>query len=195
MADCREESMRDALPALRLGALSPAEAARVRAHVDACASCAAELEVLTQGARVFEQATPVVDVGRIVAALPRPPRHGAAGLRVVAGGARRAVVPRYVLAAAASLVLVAGLSLATLRERVGTGAGGLDTVADTAPVPAAEPDVSTGATAGLAAADELDGLGEQQLETLLQELDRLEATVAEDPTTLQRPVTGTTEGL
>ncbi len=212
MRNCENETMRDQLPMLAHGTLAPAEAAALRAHMADCEACAAELELLTRSARLFASATPHVDVAAIVAKLPMPPAAARPALRVEQGGARTAVrtrsaVPRYAMAAAASLVLVATLSFAALKGRVFGGMAGSEIVPDTAGDVRGTSGTpgQTGSEAGTEAVNtppvalvggaELDGLGEQQLETLLQELDRLEATVAADPISLQRPVTTTPGGF
>ncbi len=193
MHNCENETMRDQLPLLVQGTLAAADAAALRAHVATCAACAAELELLTRAGRLFSAATPQVNLAAIVAKLPSPPAAGRPQLRVERGGMRRNAMPRYAMAAAASLVLVATLSFAALRGRVFDGGTGVDVAPDTAGE-VAMGEAGTPPVA-LVGGSELDGLGEQQLETLLQELDRLEATVAADPVSLQRPVAGTPEGL
>ena len=71
MTDCGNAEIRDLLPDLAAGALSPVEQSRVQAHVDGCAECAAELELL-RVARALRPQAVRVDVAAIVAKLPRP---------------------------------------------------------------------------------------------------------------------------
>ena len=71
MTDCGNAEIRDLLPDLAAGALSPVEQSRVQAHVDGCTECAAELELL-RIARAVRPKAVAVDVASIVARLPRP---------------------------------------------------------------------------------------------------------------------------
>lgn len=187
MRECHEMNERETLPLLVRGLLGPVEAARLRAHVASCASCADELALIERTARLFDAATPKVDLAAIVAKLPAAPQRPA--LTVVRGGAGRARVPRYALAAAASLTLVATLSFAALKGRV-FGEGGEARVApDTAlPGTPAVPVAIVGGT-------ELADLGSAELEQLLAELDRMEATIAAEPISMQRAVVDAPEDV
>lgn len=187
MRECHEMNEREALPLLVRGLLGPVEAARLRAHVASCASCADELALLERTARLFDAATPKLDISAIVAKLPAAPQRPA--LTVVRGATVRPRVPRYALAAAASLTLVATLSFAALKGRV-FGDGGEGRIApDTAlPVAPAVPVAIVGGT-------ELADLGRSELELLLAELDRMEATVAAEPVSMQRAVLDAPEDL
>src|ERR1035437_1580860 len=81
MHDCADGDMRDLLPGYVHGALSAAEGATVAAHLETCADCAAEVELIAAASRAFP--APTVDLGRIVKALPVAPRGARRG---VAGG-------------------------------------------------------------------------------------------------------------
>src|SRR5689334_723978 len=76
MRECDNADLRDLLPDYARGALSGAERARIEAHLAACEPCRAELALLDHVRSAHPQ--PAVDVARIVAALPRPPRERAA---------------------------------------------------------------------------------------------------------------------
>ena len=187
MTECQNESMREQLPLLVRGMLSTNETTVLKAHLASCAACAAELSLLERSARLFDQATPRVDTAAILAKLPSAP--GARPALTVSRNARRTLgVPRYALAAAASLLLVATLSLAALRDMFGTAAG-----TDIAP-DSSTPTMVT-LPVGLVGGNELGDLNVDDLETLLKELDHLEATVAAEPVTMQRPVSDAPEGL
>lgn len=192
MRECHETNEREALPLLLRGRLGPAEAQRLRAHVATCPSCTEELAVLERSARMFDAATPRVDVAAIVAKLPVAPTQAATrpALTVVRGGVPRPLVPRYALAAAASLTLVATLSFAALKGRLfGDGTSDGRVLPDSAvPVAAATPVALVGGA-------ELADLGSAELEALLAELDRLEATVAAEPVAMQRAVVNAPEEL
>lgn len=180
--------MREQLPLLLRELLSAADTAVLRAHLSQCSACAAELRLLERSARLFEMATPRIDTSAIVAKLPTAPSSRPA-LAVSRGSRRPFGLRRYALAAAASLVLVATFSLGVLRETFTGSSGGRDIAPRRdAPMVAALP-------VGLVGGNELGELGEEDLETLLVELDRLEATVAAEPITMQRPVSAATEGM
>lgn len=188
MTECQSETMREQLPLLRAGVLGASEATALRAHVARCEACADELAVLERSARLFEQATPRVDVTAILAKLPAAPGARPA-LRVLRPAVRRFGLPRYAVAAAASLVLVASLSLATLRDDIGGTTPAIDIALDSnAPAVASLP-------VGMVGGNELSDLGVDDLQMLLAELDQLEATVAAEPVTMQRPVSDAPEGL
>jgi hypothetical protein len=200
MTDCLNETMRDRLPLLAHDALDGAEAAAIRAHVGECAPCAAELRVLTSAKALFAAATPTIEAAAIFAKLPpapvaRPALRREPKARTTRSGFR---LPRYALAAAASLMLMVTLSLTVLRPifrgetptvdvaRVDTGAVDAGALAATPAV--VEPMASVGGTA-------LKDLGVDELTQLLDELDRMEANIAAEPRSMREPITGDAEGL
>ena len=192
MTDCGNESLRDLLPLLAHDALGVEETARVRAHLATCASCAAELELLGAARRVFDAVTPQMDVAAIVAGLPipQPTFAGRPVLRLErAASRRRFSLPRYAIAAAASLILVATLSVGALRL-VFFGNNG----ADSLDLAVAASGSATG-TADILGAGGLSELGSDELTALLAELEAMEATVAAEPTTTRQAVTATPEGI
>jgi anti-sigma factor RsiW len=188
MTECHNEVLRDQLPLLARGELTPVAAATLRGHVAACVDCAAELAVLERAGHLFAAATPRIDTAAILAKLPAAP--GTRPVLTVSRGSRRPLgMPRYVLAAAASLVLVATLSLGAIRDAVFGGGSATDVGPDTgASVVAAAPSALVGG-------HELDDFNVDELETLLSELDQLEATVAAEPTRIQAPVSTVPEVL
>lgn len=188
MTECQNESMRDQLPLLVHGELSAGDAVALRAHIAACAACASELALLERSAKLFAQATPRVDTAAILAKLPAAPGTRPV-LKVSRGKAPTLGVPRYALAAAASLVLVATLSLAALRDNFGSTGSATDIGPDSGRPVASDVPV------GIVGGNELGDLGADDLEVLLKELDQLEATVAAEPVTMQRPVATAPEGL
>lgn len=190
MRECDELNVRDALPLLLQGQLAAAARERVRSHVSQCAACTEELALLERAAQLFAAATPRVDLAAIVAKLPAAPAAAARpALSVVRGGAGRTAMPRYALAAVASLTLVATLSFVALRDRV-FGSGMSDgAVAPDSAVPVATVPVA------IVAGAELDDLGSAELEALLVDLDRMEATVAAEPVAMQRAVVNAPEEM
>lgn len=198
MTDCLNETMRDRLPELANGLLPAAEAGEVRAHAAGCAACAAELAALETARLVLMARTPRLDLAAITRAVTTP----APALRVERGGAARPanaspVRPtvwrsRQFLAAAASLLIVASLSIPVL-SRIGDGETAIvppDTVAAvTVDSPAAVP-----APSAFAVSEGLGDLSSDDLSTLLAELDRVEATVTAEPASLRQPIVDTPEG-
>jgi hypothetical protein len=186
--DCTNETMRDLLPMLAAGALGASEAAALRGHLSGCAACQAELRLLETAGRVFAAATPRVDVEAIVAKLPLAPSARPA-LRVVRPTPRVLGLPRYALAAAASLMLVATLSLAILRDRNGSQIAVVDTASDSGYPAAAAVPVS------MLGGGDLTDLSAAELRALLAELDQLEATIAAEPSRVQVPLIAAPEEL
>lgn len=180
MTDCGNDTLRDQLPLLARAALAGEAATRVRAHVADCASCAAELDILRKAEALFAAATPAVDEAAILRALPTAP--GVRPVLTVQRGRRRQLgVPRYVLAAAASLVLVATLALPTIRSIF----NGEPVMVVDSGVPAAPP-----VPVDLVGGADLSDLGVDELTTLLAELERFDGTVAAEPVAIRQAVNG-----
>lgn len=186
--DCTNETMRDRLPMLAAGALGASEAAALRGHLAGCAACREELAVLETAGRVFAAATPVIDTAAVLAKLPAAPGARPA-LRLVPASRRTFGLPRYALAAAASLTLVATLSFAVLRDRSGGGSVGVDIASDSS-LPGA-PSVPVAMLGG----GDLADLSAAELRALLAELDDIEATVAAEPSRVQVPLIAAPEEL
>lgn len=197
MADCTNEAMRDLLPLLAhegAGGEDAAELRAARAHVDACASCRAELAMLRAAGDLIERAVPRVDAARIAAGVVAATRvrlvsaPPATAVRRVAPRMPSRWMPRRQAAIAASLVLVASASLAVVARTFGgpdratlDGARGT-AVVDTSPVS------RVSASAGISVAGGLSDLSDDQLVTLLAELDAVEATVAAEPQSIRQPI-------
>lgn len=94
MSDCENAEMRDLLPDVVAGRLSDVEAARVRRHIDGCASCEAELSLL-RAVRAARPRPVPIDIAKIVAQLPRPVEQvkGGTDTNVVSLESRRALSP------------------------------------------------------------------------------------------------------
>lgn len=142
--NCVDETSRERLPELVHGRLAPGEAARVDAHVAACAACAAELALLRRLSAQIRAATPPLAVEAITAAIvertirarpvaaesavavptvARPDRPGSARerARVRWGFASAGVGPRVVRAAAAVVLVAVGAGAVALGRGGGTG--------------------------------------------------------------------------
>lgn len=72
MTDCQSAEIRDQLPDLLHDRLSAEDRTVVLAHVDACADCREELNLLRGVLRALVTSTPRIDTARIAAALPTP---------------------------------------------------------------------------------------------------------------------------
>lgn len=163
MTDCPNAEVRDLLPDLLHGRLEGDARARVEAHLRTCADCREELDLL----RSLRDAAPAprVDVGRIVAALPAPRRRrvwnshlwqaAAAVLFMAVGGT--AVVHYVYRTHPADTARVAVAS--TNDSAVGTAVGGV------------ELSVGYGYT----------DLTDAQLQTLLQDVEKMTAVPMADP--------------
>jgi hypothetical protein len=197
MTDCVNETMRDLLPLLAHDALEAGEVARVRAHVAGCSACAQELAMLVHAQAVFAAATPRVDHAAILAKLSRPGAPASAALEArpvltVSRAPRRAFgLPRYALAAAAALVLVATLSLTVLRTAY---FGGAPVGVDVASVDSGPPGAPT-IPVDILGGDDLADFDADELAALLAELDRMEATIAAEPITMRQPLGPQLEGI
>jgi hypothetical protein len=127
MTDCPNGEVRDLLPDLLNGRLSPDVRREVEVHVRSCADCRTELALL-RDLRATMARVPAMDVARISAAIPAhraPARRSFAGWR----------------AAAILLVVAGGTSVALIRH----GLGGPDAVLAVAHPPIAAPTVVSSA--------------------------------------------------
>src|SRR5215470_17897739 len=107
MSDCSNADIRDLLPDLLHDRLDARTRARVVAHVDGCADCRSELELLRSLRGSLERGTPRVDLDRIVAALPSP-----ASVRTPHHGRAWRVMHDWRIAAAVTFIVAGGTSLA-----------------------------------------------------------------------------------
>lgn len=153
MGDCANVKIRDLLPELLHDRLPAAERREVRAHVDQCADCRAELALLTR-ARALVTVPVSFNPARIAAAVPRYRRSSP--------WRRTAASP--LLRVAAVVILFAG-SAVVIRGRSGlevpdSGSRVVPTVPST-----------TELTVGEALAD----LTDNDLRALLDELQQIEA--------------------
>ncbi|MCE9601513.1 MAG: zf-HC2 domain-containing protein [Gemmatimonadetes bacterium] len=200
MTECLNEEMRDLLPLLAHGSLEAAEAERVRMHSAGCAECAAELAVLETSRLVLRASAPRVDVAAIAAAVGQSAAGASAApvLRVERGGAkpvaavaRRSVWrSRQLLAAAASLLIVASLSLRLLDRTPSSNEG--PSAPDTATVIATDP-APPAAAAGseLSVGDALVDLTSDDLSALLTELEGFDGKITIEPAAMRQPVVDT----
>jgi len=192
--DCRNAEIRDQLPDLLHDRLSAGARAAVLAHVDECAECRDELELIRAIHRVVMSSTPRIDVARIVSALPKP----GAGL-VVPIRPSRSRWADWRIAATITVIAIGGTSVALL-ERAGpsvrpdsvaiVGPVSSDTqairtlpvnVADNANDSAAQDAAGTGDQGSDSVMEGLRGLSEAQLRSLLDDIGQLEPTPITEP--------------
>src|ERR1041384_4827573 len=120
MSDCPNAEIRDLLPDLLHERLDAPTRARVLAHVNGCADCRSELELLRSLRASIERSAPAVDVDRIAAALPKP-----GTTRVVH---RRRTYVGWRIAAAATFLVAGGTSLFVFENVRRDGVGSSDSV-------------------------------------------------------------------
>ena len=211
MNDCVNAEMRDQLPDLVHDRLSAADRASVLAHVEACADCRDELQLLRDAKAMFARGIPRVDVAYVVGGLPKAPAARTAARLEPARRTR--TWNDWRVAAAVTLLIAGGGSYAVM----GSHKAGAMVDTTTASVPALP--ASTAAVAMVdssvpsvdqlvvpdddqpAATSSLDtGLGdlnEDQLNVLLKDMDNLRAVPASDPEPVSLRMDGSTasEGM
>lgn len=165
MRDCPKAEMRDALPELLHDTLPSRQEAEVRAHLDGCDACRAELALL---ARVRAAASaPIIPTERIVSALPAY-RRRAPWIRVLGSPALRVAAAVVLLAGGASWVLRSGTQVSAPAPS--------DSVSRS--VPAME----------LALGETFADVSDSALVSLVDALDDLEATLSEEPEPIVVPL-------
>lgn len=202
MRDCEDGNMRDLLPGYVHGTLSAAERASVAAHLESCDDCAAELELIETASRAIR--APKVDTAKIVKALPAAPRRS-----------NRSPVARQLLQLAAAIAIVAlgAFSVITARAIFNNGANQTAAVPKPAPatalattdappkptvidspVHASPPAVTSKARSGISFGGGISDLTDDQLNTLLNELDGLQALPSAEPEAHLSPIVPMADG-
>jgi anti-sigma factor RsiW len=176
MSDCLNVEIRELLPDYASGALSASRRAGVDAHLAGCMDCAEELAVLRLVREAYADAPPV-NVGAIVAALPRRP-------------ARRATRSwrhshAFQIAAAVSFIALGGISLAVVRSFF----DGNPTAAQVDTMFAANTTAVNTDTPAISFAGGVSDLGDDDLEALLSALESIEALPVTEPDEV--PLSGT----
>lgn len=190
MRDCPDGAIRDLLPDFVHKTLPAAERVRVDRHLAVCADCTAEVGLIRSARAAFVAISPAVDVARIVASLPGAP---AQSRRVGAWPAP------WRIAAAFALVALGALSVAALRGMFGGASEGAKTAvpgviatrgagpdsSPTAPqlplTPRGREVAATHREDGVSFGGGLSDLTDDQLKTLLREIDALPATPSTEP--------------
>lgn len=185
MRDCPDAAIRDLLPLFVSGRLDDVEQARVEAHLQGCADCAAEVELLRATVRAYDVAP--LDAAAIASRIPTAraakrarPFHSQPLWRVAAA-------ITIMIAGTATTMLLNRPDFATQNTGLGPDTGvaisapGADTVAPEAIVALAgtvrpEKSISFGGN--------LSDLTDAQLEALLASVDKLDGTLSTDPEVL-----------
>ena len=171
MSDCPNVEIRELLPEYLSGTLSARRRTEVDAHVGNCADCADELALLRLVREAYAEMTPAVNVGAIVAALPRQ------AARPARRSWRRG--PALQIAAAISFIALGGISLAVARsffdENTAVAPDTVVAVIADAPV--------------ISFAGGVSDLGDDDLEALLSALESMEALPVTE--TVDPPLGGT----
>lgn len=157
--------------------LAPADAARVRAHLDACEACRDELALLRTARRAEWAATPSVDTGRIVAALP----SRASVLRAGRRPARASRGLTWAMAAAISTILVGSVSVRVLHHLSREGPPADRLVVAATPASGAAPAAAGVPDADLEIGGGLSHLTDAQLQAILGTIDDLDALPDAEP--------------
>jgi len=169
MRECPED-IKDLLPDYASGRLTPSDAARVTAHVEACPLCAAELAVVRAAHAAFT--APAVDIARIVAALPTPPSKVIELAPRLEKRSRRFTSWR--IAATIATIAVSGVSIGVLQGVLRDNKPPAVKRVVLKPADAAE-------ASGLSAGGNLNDLSEKEMQTLLDKLDELDAVPSAEP--------------
>ncbi|MEP6506911.1 MAG: zf-HC2 domain-containing protein [Gemmatimonadales bacterium] len=216
MTECMNAEVRDALPDLLHGRLGDLDRATMKAHVENCEDCRAEL-ALMERVRTHAPLAPSIDVSRIVSVLPAPVWSPEQQLAYTAPTRQRSKMSMVWKVAAASALIVGGmLAFSKTRASVSSGAA----VATVAPAPSAAVDLAPPAvtpppkqvasaspvagaavqrvvaasTSGLSLTGGLQDLTDAQLEALLNYVDNVEGLPNAEPEPISVSVDGN-EGL
>ena len=187
MNECTELDIRELLPDLLHGKLDADARARVEAHVASCAECAEELEVLrtVKSAAVF---IPAIDVDSVVRQIP-PYR----AIVPVAQAPARSRLVSWLVAASLLVVVLGGGSLLMIQRQptvspvatvdhsalpvgVSTQTNKASGVASNVPGPSTKQ-----ATHALALASNVEGLSDNSLRQLMNDMNDFDALPATEP--------------
>lgn len=166
MTECPNGEIRDRLPDFVHDQLSTTARATIAAHVAGCAACTAEVALLRELRGTLRDA-PVIDVGRIVAALRTPPR--------VSRYRRRQFDWR--IAAAIGAVIVGGGSVAVVSGRLRESEAPRSTVVEQPPTQREQRVAMSGISIDADLADATAG----ELQELLEDLEAFDGLPAGEP--------------
>ena len=171
MTECMNQEVRDALPDLLHGRLDALNKSTMLAHVEACADCAAELAILRE-ARDSARLAPQIDVDRIVASLPLNGMADAAVSQAPAPAVNRGLRSQVWKFVATAVIAVSGIAVLNQREDVSAP---MRVAQDTQTVVAAASGTPLSLLAGV------QDLTDEQIQTLLTELDEIDPIPSAEP--------------
>jgi anti-sigma factor RsiW len=188
MTDCPNGDLRDLLPDLLNGRLSPDVRREVEAHVRVCADCAAELALLGElRASMASARVPMMDAARISAAIPayRAPmrrswvgwRAAAAIMAILAGGTSLAVVQRGFVGRSDTALAVANSAMVVPAATRDSGPATELAGEPSAAVVTARPGASRELALASSATSDLSDL---ELQALLKDIDSIDAVPSVD---------------
>lgn len=191
MNDCVNAEVRDALPDLVHERLSELDTATMKAHVEACATCRAELALLGE-VRSSAPLAPKMDVVRLVAALPSYAGAAVLALSLHEKPARFSRHSLWMVAVASLLVAVGGTAvirngaspLATRAVDVASAPGVATPAAHAAP----SAERASRQLASLSLVGGVQDLSDTQIEALLSQLDGVESLPSAEPQSVTIPL-------
>jgi anti-sigma factor RsiW len=177
MHDLSRDELQDLLPELLHGRLSATDAAALERAVAADPELAAELSLL-RSVRATQRPAPVIDIARIVAALPSPPALQVAPLvddLAARRATKRPVISRTFARAAALLIVVGGGTMVSVWEGRSTASTPVASVVPAESLAAAgnSPQLGLGAST--------DDLTVEQLRALEADIRALDGVPSADP--------------
>ncbi len=200
MTNCAKIDVRERLPELVHGQLSPAEAATVTSHIAECAACASELELLRL-VMASAAPAPAISVEKIVAALPSPTPAAPAKRPILSPKRRLIPLSARTVQIAAGFALAASVLFVIMRREVEAPevrpAPALQTAAKTnePAIPSSSVPTLPAATAqsretrvvsgpGLTLGGSTEDLSDESLAILVDEMDRLDGVPTVEPESL-----------
>ena len=200
MTNCAKIDVRERLPELVHGQLSPAEAATVTSHIAECAACASELELLRL-VMASAAPAPAISVEKIVAALPSPTPAAPAKGAILSRKRRLIPLSARAFQIAAGFALAASVLFVIMRREVEVPevrpAPALQTAAKTnePAIPSSSVPTLPAATAqsretrvvsgpGLTLGGSTEDLSDESLAILVDEMDRLDGVPTVEPESL-----------
>ncbi len=174
MSECFSPEVRDFLPDLMHGKLGEIDTATLLAHIEACDACAAELALLREACASAPLA-PSLDVAQIVASLPA--RSVVVPVEAPRPGASRSTFWKFLATSAVVVAaVVAGTQLgpeaSVESARIVQSPASAESMALAVPGEAAP---------SLAFVASVQDLTDEQIETLLTQLDDIEAIPSAEP--------------
>ncbi|HZS58797.1 MAG TPA: zf-HC2 domain-containing protein [Gemmatimonadaceae bacterium] len=175
MRDCQNENLRDLLPEYAIGRLDPVLTSEIEAHLAACPSCATELAVVRAAHNAFR--APKVDIAKIIGALPQPPSRDSRVIELTPRIEKRARrFTSWRIAATIATIAVGGVSVAMLQSILS------DKPPHQHQIPQkGKPAEAASEASGLSVGGNLNDLSDQEMQTLLDKLDEMDAVPSAEP--------------